>query len=358
MVVYYVVKYGLCMIVINDIVYRTESMKVISLFAGVGGICQGFKNAGFNVIWANEIDQNACITYKANHSSTILAEGDINYITTNQIPESDILTAGFPCQAFSIAGYRNGFNDERGNLFFSIIRILKEIKNKPQVIFLENVKNLISHDNGTTFQIIKNELQNLGYNLQYKILNTSEYSNIPQNRERIFIVGFLNKSINNNFIFPEKIALTNDISYCLEEGMVDKKYYYTKTSPYYHDLVNTVVSQNTTYQIRRIYIRENKSNLCPTLTANMGTGGHNVPIIKDKYGIRKLTPRECFNFQGFPRNFILPAVSNGHLYKQSGNAVSVSVVENIAINIKKALEGKVIPIKYRHVEQRIQQCLL
>lgn len=314
-------------------------MKVISLFAGVGGICQGFKNAGFDVVWANEIDKHACVTYRANHKDTILIHDDINNIPISDIPDCDVLTAGFPCQAFSIAGYRKGFNDERGNLFFSILKILLEKKNKPKVIFLENVKNLVSHDNGKTFEVIRNELSKLGYLLHFKVLNTYEYGNIPQNRERIFIIGFLEATSFNRFKFPEKTELTLSISSMLEDMKVDKKYYYGHNSPYYDNLIETVTKDNTLYQIRRIYIRENKSNLCPTLTANMGTGGHNVPLVKDKFGIRKLTPRECFNFQGFDKKFILPNIANAHLYKQAGNSVSVSVVERIAQNIMTSLKN-------------------
>lgn len=312
-------------------------MKVVSLFAGVGGICQGFKNAGFDVVWANEIDQNACITYRLNHTKTTLIHDDINNIPINEIPDCDILTAGFPCQSFSIAGHRKGFSDGRGNLFFSILKILLEKKNKPKVIFLENVKNLVSHDKGNTFNIIKNNLSKLGYLLHFKVLNTHEYGNLPQNRERIFIVGFLDRKSFDKFKFPDKTKLTLSISSMLE-NTVDLKYYYDYNSCYYDDLKTTVTKNNTLYQIRRVYIRENKSNLCPTLTANMGTGGHNVPLIKDELGIRKLTPRECFNFQGFDKTFTLPKIANSHLYKQAGNSVSVPVVEKIAINIMKALE--------------------
>lgn len=304
-------------------------INVGSLFAGVGGICLGFKNAGFNVIWANEIDKNACITYKLNHKSTTLIENDINNVLTNSIPDLDILTAGFPCQAFSIAGYQKGFNDERGNLFFSILRIIKEKKEKPKIIFLENVKNLISHNKGGTFKIILSKLHEEGYFIKYKVLNSCEYGNVPQNRERIYIIGFLDEDLYHKFNFPEKIELLNHIESIKEHSKLSDKFYYKNNSPYYN-LLSESITNNNIYQLRRIYVRENKSNVCPTLTANMGTGGHNVPILKDKYGIRKLTPRECFNLQGFSSNFLLPDIANSHLYKQAGNSVTVSVVERIA----------------------------
>ena len=135
-----------------------NQITVASLFAGVGGICQAFKNSGGRVVWANEFDKNACITYRSNHTDTTLVEEDIHNIASSEIPNVDILTAGFPCQSFSIAGYQKGFKDERGNLFFTIIKIIKEKKNKPRVLLLENVKNLVGHDNGNTLNIIINEM--------------------------------------------------------------------------------------------------------------------------------------------------------------------------------------------------------
>ena len=309
-----------------------KMLNVVSLFAGIGGICQGLKNAGMNIIWANEIDKMACLTYTANHPNISLINDDINNIKTTNIPNCDVLTAGFPCQAFSIAGYRKGFDDERGNLFFSILRILQEKTQKPSVIFLENVKNLLTHDNGKTFKIICSELNKLGYLLHFKILNSCDYGDVPQNRERIFIIGFLGISAYNNFKFPEIINLTKSIKDIKEDAIKDK-YYYTEKSKYYLELKKNIINQNSIYQIRRVYVRKNKSNLCPTLTANMGTGGHNVPLILDDKGIRKLTPKECFNLQGFPSDFILPEISDCHLYKQAGNSVTVSVIERIAKNI-------------------------
>lgn len=311
-----------------------KMLNVVSLFAGIGGICQGLKNAGMNIIWANEIDKMSCLTYAANHPNISLINDDINNIKTANIPNCDVLTAGFPCQAFSIAGYRKGFDDERGNLFFSILRILQEKTQKPSIIFLENVKNLLTHDNGNTFKIICSELNKLGYLLHFKILNSCDYGNVPQNRERIFIIGFLDISAYNNFKFPEIINLTKSIK-DIKEDVIKDKYYYTEKSKYYLELKKNIINQNSIYQIRRVYVRENKSNLCPTLTANMGTGGHNVPLILDDKGIRKLTPRECFNLQGFPSDFILPEISDCHLYKQAGNSVTVSVIERIAKNIAK-----------------------
>jgi len=163
-----------------------------------------------------------------------------------------------------------------------------------------------------------------------------EYGNLPQNRERIYIVGFLNQKHFDKFSFPEKIPLTKAIHDCLEDHDVDDRYYYNG-KPLYEELKNEVKKRDTVYQWRRKYVRENKNNVCPTLTANMGMGGHNVPLVLNGKGIRKLTPRECANFQGFPKDYKLPKIADSHLYKQFGNSVSIPVIEKVANQIKIAL---------------------
>lgn len=309
-------------------------MKVAGFFAGVGGIEMGFKNAGFNIVYANEIDKNAAITYTKNHKHKLIVE-DIAKLSN--IPDVDVVVAGFPCQAFSIAGYQKGFNDERGNVFFTLAKIIKD--KKPSVVFLENVKNLKTHDKGKTYETIFKTLKNIGYFITSSVLNASEYANTPQNRERIYIVGFLDKTAFENFSFPSKEKLNKKISDIVDfNKKVDDKYYYNdKNCKNYEMVKNGVISKDTIYQYRRVYIRENKNNLCPTLTANMGTGGHNVPLVLTKYGIRKLTPKECFMFQGFPSDFKLPTIADSHLYKQAGNSVVVPMIEKIAKNIQLAL---------------------
>jgi len=313
-----------------------DKITFIDLFAGIGGIKIGFEKAGLECIFSNDFDKNCKITYDFNFAGKqkSLICADIAKISSNLIPDFKVLAGGFPCQPFSIAGYRKGFTDEgRGDLFFEIIRILKD--KKPIAFLLENVKNLKTHNNGETLRIIYKELKKLGYYIDDKVLNTMEYGNIPQNRERVYIVGFLSQEAFNRFSFPEKIKLTKTIHDCLESN-VDKKYYYNG-KPLYEKLKKEITKKNTVYQWRRKYVRENKNGVCPTLTANMGMGGHNVPLVLNKKGIRKLTPRECANFQGFPKNFKLPNIADSALYKQFGNSVSVSVMERIAINIKKAL---------------------
>ena len=321
---------------------ESNSMKCASFFAGVGGIDLGFDHAGFETIYANEIDKFAVETMRANFNFYI-DHRDINEVQTSEIPDFDIMLAGFPCQAFSVAGYRQGFEDEkgRGNLYFELERIFSE--KKPSVILLENVKNLVGHDNGNTFKVILESLKSHGYHVKYQVLNACEYGNIPQNRERIYVVCFKDIEAYNKFSFPLPVQLDTSINDLLEdEKTIDKKYFYTEKTPFFSQLVEEIKDAKTLYQWRRQYVRANKSNMCPTLTANMGTGGHNVPLLNvqgHSNTIRKLTPRECFNFQGFPKNFILPKnTSNANLYKQAGNSVVVPVVERIALEIKKAIQ--------------------
>ena len=327
------------------------ALKVGGLFSGVGGIELGFEKAGYEIAWANEIDKDACITYRKNFSH-LLYEEDIHQLQGKYLENIDILTGGFPCQAFSLAGKRKGFEDHRGNLFFEIMRLVNELNKKPKVLFLENVKNLKSHDNGNTFSKIANIIQEEnGYSFFSSVLNTSDFTKVPQNRERTFIIAFRdevnwmsspNGTISKKFhdLFPPKKQLNPDaINKYLQKKEVDEVFYYRQDKYNYSELKEAMKSRDTLYQWRRVYVRENKKNLCPTLTANMGTGGHNVPLILTDDGIRKLTPRECFNFQGYPKNFKLPAeLANNQLYKQAGNSVSVPLITLLAKLIKVCLD--------------------
>lgn len=316
---------------------QTKRFKTVDLFAGVGGIRLGFEKAGFETIFANDFEKHCKATYDLNFDGAELFVEDIQKIDEKKLPEFDFLLGGFPCQAFSIAGHREGFNDKkgRGNLFFDIVRILKE--KKPMGFLLENVKNLKGHDGGRTFKIIIDTLESLGYHVKTKVLNSMEYGNIPQNRERIYMAGFRDKKHFERFSFPPPVKLTVKITDLLEKEVPEKYYYNGK--PLYEKLKNDVNKVGTVYQWRRKYVRENKKGVCPTLTANMGMGGHNVPIIRDKKGIRKLTPLECARIQGFPLNYKLPKnIADSALYKQFGNSVSVPVIEAVAKQIRRAVE--------------------
>ena len=319
--------------------------KVCSLFAGVGGIDLGFMNTKkCKIVYANEFDPYAVKTYEYNFKNKVDCR-DIHSVKISEIPDFDIMVGGFPCTSFSVAGHRRGFQDDKtGDLFFEMERIFKE--RRPRVIFLENVKNLVGHDNGRTFRTIIDRLERAGYKnkISYSVLNACEYGNIPQNRERIYIVAFREKDDYDKFRMPMPIQLRKKIKdIFIFKEKVDDKYYYIdgKYKQEMIDLLKRDMDDETTvYQWRRKYVRKNQSNLVPTLTANMGEGGHNVPLIKTSFGIRKLMPVECFYAQGYPKSFKLPPnMSDARLYKQAGNSVAVPVVTRIAINIIEALES-------------------
>ena len=328
-----------------------QKYTVGGLFSGVGGIELGFEKSGFNVLWANEIDKNSCLTYRNNFSHQLI-EGDIKNLKGKDLKSVDILCGGFPCQPFSIAGYRKGFDDDRGNVFFEIIRLVNELKRKPKVLFLENVKNFKSHDQGKTFQTVVNIIKEQGYSVFFDVLNTSDFTKIPQNRERTFLICFkdevnwesLNKTTSMSYKFshlfpPKKVKSNKPITDFLETKEIPENFYYRQDKYMYTELRKMMKSKETLYQWRRQYVRENKNNKCPTLTANMGTGGHNVPLVVTDDGFRKLTPRECFNFQGFPKTFKFPKdMANSHLYKQAGNAVTVDMITVLAKKIHQVIK--------------------
>lgn len=316
-------------------------LKCASFFAGVGGIDIAFEmTKKFKVVYANEFDPYPVKTYELNFDLKV-DNRDINNVKNDEIPDFDVMIAGFPCQAFSIAGNREGFDDKKGRgvLFFQLLRIIKA--KKPKIIFLENVKNLENHDNGKTLKVILDKLKKEKYYVKYEILNAMEYGNVPQNRERIYIVGFKDKKSYERFEFPKKIKLTKKLTDIIDfDNKYDNKYYYEKNKykgDIYEKLCEAMKDDDKSiYQWRRHYVRKNKSGVVPTLTANQGEGGHNVCIIKTKSGIRKMLPRECFNAQGFDKSFKLPKnVPDSKLYKQAGNSVCVTVINRIANNIAK-----------------------
>ncbi len=316
-----------------------RKLKTIDLFAGVGGIRLGFESTGmFETVWANDFEPKCKLTYDLNFNKAPLTVADITKVSVDDIPDCEFVVGGFPCQAFSVAGYRQGFKDEkgRGNLFFDVARIIES--KQPIGFLLENVKNLKTHDKGNTFKVIEKTLTDLGYHIKAQVLNSMEYGNVPQNRERIYIVGFKDSEIADRFEFPKPIKLTKDVGSILEKKVDDKYYYNGK--PLYDRIKDDITDKNVAYQWRRQYVRSNKKGVFPTLTANMGMGGHNVPIIIDDTGIRKLTPRECFRVQGFPDSYRLPTdVGDSALYKQAGNSVSVPVIKRIAKQIGLAITG-------------------
>ncbi len=309
--------------------------KVGSLFSGIGGIDLGFEQAGFEIAWANDIDKAACKTYHHNFPNTHLIEGDVRDIDPHTLHDVDVLIAGFPCQPFSIMGYKRGFKDPRGNLFFEISRFI-DVK-RPRVIFLENVRNLMEHDNGKTFLVIYNTLAQFGYSVKYKVINATDV-NIPQNRARIFIVAFLNIEDCDRFEFPEAVPLELLIEVIVGPGIKHHViYYYGSNSRYFEELDAKIVDKTGIYRIDDSGVAMRKWEICPTLKANMGTYPDRVPIIRDDFGIRKLTPMECLAFQGFPQDYTFNGISLESAYKQCGNTVCVPVIKRIAEKLNEVI---------------------
>lgn len=302
-------------------------MNVISLFAGIGGLDSGFIQNGFDVIWANDFDKYAVQTYKANYKNPIIL-GDLNQIKLESIPNADVIIGGFPCQPFSMMGEMKGFEDTRGTLFFRIVEIIKnQISrgNKPKALVLENVRNLKLHDNGNTFKVIKKTLEDLGYTVYDKILNSADYG-IPQTRNRTFIVCFSNNK--TQFNYPEKKVLDLTLQDLLEYDVADKYYLSDKILP-------TILSNGTGgYKGKSEIDLKIARPLCATMAKMHRACQDNYVTQNGK--VRRLTPRECARLQGFSDDFVIP-VSDTQAYKQFGNAVTVNVSNAVASMVKNAL---------------------
>ena len=331
-----------------------NQLKSIDLFAGIGGIRLGFENAfgdKIKTVFASEWDVHAQKTYLANFEDDFEISGDITQISENDVPAFDICLAGFPCQAFSMAGAKKGFDDDykgmaRGTLFFDVVRICS--MHRPKVIFCENVKGLTIHDKGKTFKTIMGALSELGYTPFSEVLNSRDFG-VPQNRERIYIVAFRNDIESGNFEFPKPTDSSKVLEDIIEENPVCARYYlsvkYVDTLRR-HRARHEAKGHGFGYEIRdwnsvagaivcggmgrerNLLIDERQTDLRPVT---------NIKGEVNKEGIRKMTPREWARLQGFPDSFELP-LANVHLYKQLGNSVTVSVIEEIAKKIKLVLE--------------------
>ena len=326
----------------------------IDLFAGIGGIRLGFDNAfgkDIETVFVSEWDEFAQKTYKLNFEDSFDIAGDITAIKEKDIPSFDICLAGFPCQAFSIAGRHGGFNDDfkgrnRGNLFLDVVRICEY--HKPKVIFCENVKGLVMHDKGRTFQVIRNAFRNIGYQVYWKVLNSKDYG-VPQNRERIYIVAFRDDLNVGEFIFPTPVDYQVCISDILDNAPIPARYYlsdvYVETLRR-HKARHEAKGHGFGYEIRDL------DGIAGTIVCG-GMGRERNLIIDhrehsktpethisgkiNEEDIRKMTPREWARLQGFPDNYKLE-LSDTHLYKQFGNSVTVNVIQAIAEQIRDILQ--------------------
>lgn len=308
-----------------------DKLKAIDLFAGIGGIRLGFAQAfGKNIefVFASEIDKYARETYYANFGEE--PYGDITQIDEKKIPPHDIILAGFPCQAFSVAGHRKGFEDTRGTLFFDVMRIASY--HKPKLIFLENVKGLVGHDKGRTFKVILETLKELGYSVKYQVLNAKDYG-VPQNRERIYIVAFLDDD--KSFEFPKPIDKDVKVKDILEEK-VDEKY--TISDRLWAGHQRRKVEHKEKGNGFGYSIFNGDSSYTSTISARYYKDGSEILIEQTNKNPRKLAPREAGRLQGFPDSFKIK-VSDVQAYKQFGNSVSVPVIEAVAKNILKTIKN-------------------
>lgn len=309
------------------------------LFAGMGGFAEGLRQAGITSVWANEQDQFACNTFRHNHPDTRMIEKDIRELSVagDALEPVDILTAGFPCQSFSVAGRKEGFDDERGKLFNEIIRLIEEFgDNKPKILLMENVPNLQNGNGGQWFETVVSEVQFAGYwfdgRSSVAILNTAQISPLPHERKRLFMAALSTSAFPaHGFQFPQPNGAADKISRYIDRSRKADASDYLPDDNRFCECIRQKMDQGdekSIYNLRRYYARENR-NKCPTLTANMGGGGHNVPFIKDKWGIRRLTVSECAALQGFDEYEFPEDVPSKEKYRQIGNAVSVPVANKL-----------------------------
>ena len=335
----------------------------IDLFAGIGGFHYALKSYGANCVFASEIDKKAAETYELNHH--LKPFGDITKINASEIPKHDILCGGFPCQAFSISGKQQGFEDTRGTLFFDIAKIVEY--HRPKVLLLENVKNFVRHDRGSTLKKVIKTLNELNYQVNYKVLNTSKFG-LPQNRERVYLVCFnLGFYKSPNFKFPD-LKLLSKLQDILEDEPLDAKIVERNDISYYKDyqiktdLFGNQELPNKPIQIgkvnkggqgERIYHTQGHSI---TLSAYGGGVGSKTGLYKINNKIRKLSPRECARLQGFPENFICPN-SISQAQKQFGNSVSINVLQHIIQEIIHTIKDNEqrTKIRFTNSEKRIQK---
>lgn len=328
--------------------------RAIDLFAGIGGIRLGFDQAfgsDIKTVFVSEFDKAATKTYSANFASPRKIHGDITQIEASDIPNFDICLAGFPCQAFSLAGQRKGFEDDykgmsRGTLFFDVARICDA--HKPKVIFCENVKGLPIHKKGKTFRVILGTLEQMGYKPFYKILNSKNFG-VPQNRERIYIVAFRNDIAPNEFIFPEGTGGSKVLADILDPAPISSKYYisdvYLETLRK-HRARHEALGHGFGYEVRPLDgiagaivcggMGRERNLIVDSRPHSKKPVTHIKGSINDE-DIRKLTPREWSRLQGFPDDFKLE-LADTHLYKQFGNSVTVPVIKAIAKSIKEVLD--------------------
>ena len=315
----------------------------VALFAGLGGFIAAANRAGLKTIYANDNDHHCYETLKETYPDVKVSKQSITEISAENESifqeEIDVLSAGFPCQSFSAAGDNLGFEDPRGKLFFDIVRLCKEASSPPKILLLENVSYLKQFNDGSRLTVILQNLRSAGYWVNEKhamILNSKDICGSPQNRERLYIVAFHSKFFKKNYFDGILNADTTDEplwNIINQRTKKDERYYLEKESKYW-SLINDEIKKSgkkRLYQLRRTWVRTCPDGVCPTLTANMGGGGHNTPFLADKHGIRKLTEEECLSLQGYQETEVCfpMSVPTSKRYSMIGNAIYPRVAELI-----------------------------
>ena len=303
------------------------------LFSGMGGLASGLVAAGFEVHWANDNDPSACTVFRRRLPGVRLLEQDVRTLFGNGLASVDVLAAGFPCQSFSQAGDRRGFEDDRGALFFEIPRLLGELPSRPRLLLLENVPHLLHGADGAWFDVVRRELRRAGYWFRESAcwtVNVKDATDLPQDRERLFMVAASREHFAYNpFVPPPMQAVRRSLDDIVDRSSPANEMLYLPSDNRYYRMIEREMdrgeSDRNIYQLRRSYVREKKARLCPTLTANMGIGGHNVPFIRDKWGIRRLSVVEVGQLQGFEDADFPPDMPETEQYRLLGNAVCVKL---------------------------------
>ena len=332
-------------------------LKAGCLFSGMGGFASGLVKAGFAIRWANDKDEFACATFRHRFPKTPLIEKDIRELSVQAdgLAEVDVLAAGFPCQSFSQAGSRRGFEDPRGRLFFEIPRLLEEFvpELRPRLVILENVSHLVHGAEGAWFDQVRRSMRKAGYWFREEscwTVNVKDATDLPQDRERLLMVAVSREHFTYNPFVPPPATNGRSATYRPLDEFIDRTQrgnagaYLPQDNRYYKMIdraMDSGESKENIYQLRRSYVREKKHGLCPTLTANMGIGGHNVPFVRDAWGIRRLSVSEIARLQGFEsENQMFPDIPPTEQYRLLGNAVCVRLAQLVGQACARILVGE------------------
>ena len=332
---------------------QETQFKAGGLFCGIGGLCHGFEKAGFANLWGSDFDAEVAEAYRHNYSKSEFIHADIANLDFNSLAPVDVLHGGFPCQSFSQAGNRKGFDDPRGQLFLTMMDKIAAMESKPKVLVFENSPYLRVGGKGSWFSQVIFKIRKAGYH--FSSANTfevdaREHGGSPQSRVRLFLIAYRKDLGSFNPFHDLKVeSPVTEMSAMLDRGDVDDPYYFLDPENKYSRMIKKHASgpkDPRVFQLRKSIVRVQEPGVCPTLTANMGAGGHNVPFIFDRSEVRKLTERECLRLQSFPDNFSFPeSLNRSARYRMIGNAVNV----NVSFGIAKYIHEKLSEIKNESV---------